>query len=178
MNVERDMAAPEWFPKRADNDFRIFRRAGESTRNSILNAGLVHWNTIRGDKVIPSRSDFDPVSAPREILPHMILVDVVQDAPVRYRYRLVGTHITAAMQRDSTGRWLDALYDAVDYRVVTQGYFEAIKSLAPVHSAIQAPTHQRAFMTIEAIDMPMGDPDGTVNMIMALCHIRPSKSVC
>jgi hypothetical protein len=40
------------------------------------------------------------------LLPHMWMVEVYRD-PLRFRYRLVGTHIVLSVGRELTGGWLD-----------------------------------------------------------------------
>ncbi len=61
-----------------------------------------YWDGKRGGKRMPSRGDIDPLEM-RGYLPHLMLLDVVQD-PRRYVYRLVGTKEVEARGRDPTGR--------------------------------------------------------------------------
>lgn len=71
-----------------------------------------YWVSIRPALGLPGRQHFDPVDIPH-LLPNLWLVDVV-GRPMRFRFRLVGTRITAFSGRDSTGKWLDEVYD--DFR--------------------------------------------------------------
>lgn len=65
------------------------------------------WSAkCRGGR-LPGRRDFDPLEMP-QLLPHLTLFDVERD-PLRFRIRLVGTAIVAAMGRDTTGLYLDQL---------------------------------------------------------------------
>jgi len=54
---------------------------------------------------LPGRRDFDPVAIP-DLLPGIWLLDV-ERAPLRLRYRLVGTSVVAALGREVTGLWLE-----------------------------------------------------------------------
>ena len=59
-----------------------------------------YWNTQRGARLMPGRSDLDPVDL-KPILPVLILIDVVPDAR-RYVYRLVGTREAEMRGSDPT----------------------------------------------------------------------------
>ena len=65
-----------------------------------------YWLTARGPRRQPAHGDIDPLQIPRPLLPHLVLTDVIHD-PLRLRYRLIGTFVTALAGRDATGRWLD-----------------------------------------------------------------------
>lgn len=68
-----------------------------------------YWTSIHPSEGLPGRRDFDPTEIP-QLLPKLWLVDAV-GMPVRFRFRLVGTAITSFTGRDSTGKWLDEVYD-------------------------------------------------------------------
>jgi hypothetical protein len=58
---------------------------------------------------LPGRQHLDPIDIPH-LLPLMRLVDV-ERAPLRFRYRLIGTH-EAAIYGEHTGRWVDEVFPA------------------------------------------------------------------
>lgn len=160
------------FAPRPEDDFRILEDHEGAVTSPALLAGRAMWEQLRGDRPMPSRADFDPADAPRSILPHIMLVEIHRAPDIRFRFRLIGTHITSIMDRDSTGRWLDELYNEREYEVVTTGYFRAMESLRPVSTLARAPSADRSFLEIEAVDLPLS-PDGrTVDMIMTFCHIH------
>ena len=64
-----------------------------------------YWEEIRGRYPMPSRADFDPVDIPR-LLPHIGLVDVVPPGP-RFRYRVVGTAMSARFSAPQDGRFVE-----------------------------------------------------------------------
>ncbi len=68
----------------------------------------LYWLAVRGEKLIPSRADIDPVTIPRELLPNIVLMDIIL-SPLRFRYRLMGTAITEMLGVDWTGRYVDEL---------------------------------------------------------------------
>lgn len=65
-----------------------------------------YWCSLRPSPTrLPGRQHFDP-GAIADLLPWLWIVDV-RHAPLRFKYRLVGTEQVAAMQGDFTGRWMD-----------------------------------------------------------------------
>ena len=81
-------------------DFTIEDLISDSHRS------LYAWFTTFSERdTLPSRADFEPLDFPTS-LQHLVLVDVEQD-PVRYRARLVGTAITEARGLDATGDYYD-----------------------------------------------------------------------
>lgn len=163
---------PHGFARSEEDDFRILRESEDAISSPLLLQGLAHWQSIRGSKPMPSRADFDPVTAPPGLLPHIMLIDVHHQDPIRFRYRLIGTHVTGIMMRDSTGKWLDELYNQHEYDVVTYGILAAVRTRRPVPSLAQAPSDSRSFLQIESIDMPLSSNGKDVDMVMALCHMR------
>ena len=71
-----------------------------------------HWHALRGRRAMPAREDIDPL-AMKELLGWLLLIDV-ERAPLRFRFRLVGTEIVAVRGRDLTGRYLDEAVGADD----------------------------------------------------------------
>lgn len=68
-----------------------------------------YWTELRGARPFPSRHDIDPARIKR-LLPNIALLDVFQD-PLRLRYRLAGTRFVEAFGAETSGRWLDEVYD-------------------------------------------------------------------
>lgn len=68
-----------------------------------------YWQSIHpAGGGLPGRRHLDPVDIP-ELLPNIWMFDV-RRAPLRFRFRLVGTEIVKFTGRDVTGRWLDEIY--------------------------------------------------------------------
>ncbi len=66
-----------------------------------------YWKQKRGDRVMPSRADIDPVEM-RAFLPHTMLLDVLSDpsGEPKFRVRLVGTHVVKGYGSDFTGKYI------------------------------------------------------------------------
>jgi hypothetical protein len=63
---------------------------------------LEYWNRLRGGRAMPARCDFDPAEVPT-LLPKLVLIDVAEGS-TDFRFRLIGTAITAQSSRDYTGQ--------------------------------------------------------------------------
>jgi hypothetical protein len=66
-----------------------------------------YWNSLRGDRPLPSRHDIDP-GAIKGILPHILLTGIEYN-PFRVFYRLVGTELVRFAKFDFTNRYADSL---------------------------------------------------------------------
>ncbi len=66
------------------------------------------WHAKRDGRCMPARADLGPFDL-KAYLGNLTLVDVESD-PQRFRYRLVGTNITAIVKRDATGCYFEDIY--------------------------------------------------------------------
>lgn len=74
-----------------------------------------YWRRKCAGRIMPLRSDIDPVEIPR-LLPNILISErLIVDGRERWRYRLAGTAVVAAFGKDVTGHFLDDLV-AGDYR--------------------------------------------------------------
>jgi PAS domain-containing protein len=79
-----------------------------------------YWHHIKpAPDQLPGRQHFDPL----HIVPLMPLVWLVDVVSGRLRYRMLGTRMVDAMQRDVTGWWLDEAHPAFLDHPLTH-YFE------------------------------------------------------
>jgi hypothetical protein len=82
--------------------YKILRR--EEAQSAALQQFYAYWDGKRGDRALPLKAGVDPTEI-KDILPFVILSEVF-DAPLRVRYRLVGTEIVRMRGREFTGKWL------------------------------------------------------------------------
>jgi len=101
-----------------------------------LAALLSYWERRRGERAMPSRADMDPVELPRRLLPNLFLVDV-EAAPRRYRYRLVGTELTAVMRRELKGQYIDEM-PFLFRKFALPAYAEVMERRCPVYREVNA----------------------------------------
>ncbi len=103
------MTGPEQTPSSLDDAIRT------STHPRILGPGFLdrcsprvrriyeYWDAVRGNRAMPARRDIDPLSIPRDLLPGIVLTEVLREPPW-LRYRLVGTAQVALRGSDPTGQ--------------------------------------------------------------------------
>jgi len=123
-----------------------------------------YWLSLVRGRAIPAREDLDPLDIPR-LVPNLMLVDVFRD-PQRFRFRLVGTRLTELARRDSTGRGLDASLYGDNLGRVLVDLRACADTGAPVASLDTAPYLENGWIRAEALLLPFGRPDGTVEMIL------------
>ncbi len=139
----------DWSPLQYDPDLNF--------EHDLLKDACALWQKLRGERELPSRSDLDPVQVPAAMLPHMQLLDIEPGPPIRYRWRLIGTHITGALGRDSTGKYWDQLYVDSTLQSFKRGV-ELIQSYRrPIRCFGKSDFAQKHFQSFEAIEMPLSE---------------------
>jgi hypothetical protein len=88
-----------------------------------------YWDSKRMGRLMPSRSDLDPLEFLR-FLPDICLVDVMPDAR-KYVYRLIGTNEVALRGRDPTGLPVGEGYFGTSAQSVFLNYDGVTQSRAP-----------------------------------------------
>lgn len=88
---------------------------------TVLLALYDHWRLLFRGTALPSLADIDPVKIPAQVLPYIVIADVI-DGGRRIRYRLVGTAMVREWGRDFTGRYVDELMEG-SYRVFLESLF-------------------------------------------------------
>lgn len=134
----------------------------------IVRAGLDLWSQACGARALPARADFDPLTLPPGLLPHILLIDVEHHPRLRFRWRLLGTHITGALGRDSTGCYFDELYEPKIYGAICTGLHWALNNRRPVRSFGNTLVDGPAKVDTESIDMPLSSDGDTIDMIMTV----------
>lgn len=135
-----------------------------------------YWDSRRQGRAMPARRDIDPIEIPSELLPGIVLTEVLREAPW-LRYRLLGTAQVALRGRDPTGQPVAGNYMGshlgvagddvmLNYRIVIEKkqplyvYNPIIGALPDGSSMRQAP--MRANSTIL---MPLSNDGEAVDMV-------------
>lgn len=142
-----------------------------------------YWNQKRGDRPMPSRQDIDPLDIPSDLLPGMLLTEVLKEPPW-LRYRLVGTAQAALRGRDPTGQPVQSHYmgshlgvtgDEVmlNYRIVIEKRtvvytYNPVSGAGPDGSSLrQAPLQAKS-----SILMPLSSDGETVDMVFCFTDLE------
>lgn len=138
----------------------------------ILSAALQVWEDARGGKPMPSRADIDVLNIPPAVLSHILLIDI-EDGPLeRFRWRLIGTHVTSVLGRDSTGSYFDELYSPEATDVLLSGPRWAMANRRPVRTLGHASFAGKAHIRSENVDMPLSEDGERVSMIFVATLFR------
>ena len=133
-----------------------------------------YWRSIHPESGLPGRQHFDPVDVPPKLLPSIRLLDVVGDPP-RFRIRLMGTKMVAAIGRDHTGRWLDEVFAGFEKSSACLGLDTVVRTgqlnWRRGHPAL---LYGKEFMTIERIYLPFARDGRTVDMILSYVMLGDS----
>jgi hypothetical protein len=129
-----------------------------------------YWQALRGARRMPSHGNIDPLDLPPRLLPHLELVDVYHEAELRLRWRLIGTHLTAAVARDSTGKFFDELYPRNNLTTLSAPFKWVIENMNPLHWTGTSGFAGKDWMSFECVLFPLSSDGKTVNMILGAVH--------
>lgn len=141
-------------------------------RAALSDHGLLtfyeYWESLRGNREMPSRKDIDPLQVPRGYLPSIMLVDVLYE-PQRYRYRLVGSNIVAATGENRTGRYFDEVSWFREHPGVQPQYEAAVKTGQPLYS-VEPFTNfiSQAAYEVDRLLLPLSDDGRRVDTLLVL----------
>jgi hypothetical protein len=142
-------------------------RDGESLEDYGANLQRIfaYWQTKRGSRPMPRRSDLDPTEIPPRLLPGITLVDVVPDER-RYVYRLVGTMEAEVRGFDPTGKSVGEAYFGENAEDATACYDLVVESRAPVVDPVPFLERRRGYKGAESLFLPLSNDGVAVSMIM------------
>ncbi|MEQ9333084.1 PAS domain-containing protein [Thalassobaculum sp.] len=127
---------------------------------------LAEWNGLRGDRAMPAPADIDALDLPRQLLPHLLLLDIEHEPVLRYRWRLIGTHTTAALGRDMTGRYWDDIYDDRGLAMLARGPQWVLRHRRPVRVLGAATYADKDHVRSESVDLPLSNDGTTAHRIL------------
>ncbi len=140
---------------------------GLNCESPVLVDLLQFWHEVKGKRPMPARVDMDPLKMGAKLLPHILLIDVEHEPEVRYRWRLIGTHITTVLNRDMTGAYWDEIYDGKSLATLRLRADWVLQHRKPVRATGHATSQGREFETLEALHLPLSNDGTKVNMIIA-----------
>lgn len=149
------------------NAVREFEMDPSLAFRSALFGGLIErWTAARvaAGSGVPPWEFADPFEL-REHLGYLQLVDVFHD-PVRFRYRLIGTGITALAGRDSTGRWFQDLYSPQFLAEAFKSYRWVVEEKQPLRVSATWQHVDKGHIRYEALDLPLSADGRTVDRIL------------
>ena len=131
-----------------------------------------YWSTKKGQRKMPSRADIDVLDL-RYVLGNIMLVDVIEGSPPRFRIRLHGSNLSERAGYELTGKMLDELPESEFRRNVRQQWTEVATTGEPRQCRRDSSFDGRPYR-YESIILPLSADGETVNMeLVALIHHDP-----
>lgn len=142
-------------------------------RTAAVRQAYTYWlgKCVRGR--LPARADVRPDEM-RAFLPNLFLVDVAQ-APLGFRFRLVGTRITEWAEREYTGVPIDEGAYGPQWRRVFDTYAEVVAGRRPRLDIWDAPWASREFVRYERLIAPLSTDGQTVDMLFGALDVLPAE---
>jgi hypothetical protein len=135
-----------------------------------------YWISIHPARgVLPGRQHVDPAAIPR-LLPWIWLLDF-QRAPLRFKYRLVGTEHVKALGRDATGEWLDEAHPHYKSSASPLQLAQAVNKAEVGFLRGPAVNYaKKEWMAIERIVLPLARNGIEVDMLLGMTLFGPAAS--
>ncbi|WP_370156250.1 PAS domain-containing protein [Ferrovibrio sp.] len=129
-----------------------------------------YWLARIIDGRLPGRAQIDPLEMPRDLLPHIVLFEVVTaaDGARRYRFRLMGSAIAAIPGRDDTGRFYDETIAPDLYQSRGAGLDAIVDSGRPGYAASAHAAPDREHIHVGRLGLPLASDGRTVDMILGI----------
>ncbi len=140
--------------------------AALALRSKVNRQALDYWIRIRGERMMPSRADLDPLDI-RRILPNVVLIDVSND-PLDFRYRLIGTKIASQLNNDHTGKWMSEIPHQRPPSKIWSSCATVVTEKIPMTTEVPYEGRNKDFSVSEDIVMPLSADGETVNMLFVV----------
>lgn len=154
-----------------------FCESTESSVDEIVTAdvrkAVGYWNEWRGDRAFPSWSSFDLRSAPVDIVPRSLIVDVIDDG-VDFRYRFFGTWLSQIHHMDMTGKCVTEFTNPTYREMILAHYRTVIAERGVRVFFIDIPQNESFSFRSETIRLPLSEDGERIDRIMSFeCEIDP-----
>jgi hypothetical protein len=129
----------------------------------ILSSIWRYWDTKRGPRRMPLRREIEPAEIPR-LLPHLQLVDRVEDKG--FRYRLTGSAIAQGYGFDATGKFTQDILPPARHRIASRHYSIVFESGRPLFSRNRYVKGSFMLVMISRIILPLSLDGESVGMLL------------
>ena len=126
----------------------------------------LYWSGLGAGDARPRPADVNPADISSRVLGHVVILDVEEDGPRRYRYRLVGTAVEAVFGGDYTGRYMDEFVHGEFYERVRAAYDLVCDEKVPVMFSGAYIRRSGDLYEVSRIALPLFSDAGTVERIL------------
>lgn len=140
---------------------------------SLIDESIEYWETIRGERAVPRRRDFDPTDIPR-LLPHVVFLDVI-DAGDDFRFRVIGDAIRSVSFGNHTGQLMSSLPHINQDGPLMTGLRDAVTSLAPIRTPVPYEGPLKEVVMRDHLILPFTGEDGEVSHLLLTIDLIDSR---
>lgn len=133
-------------------------------KNPVLQQLYGYWDGKRGQRAMPRRDEIVPEDI-GDLLPHAFLIDV-SDADPRFRFSLCGPDVAGLFGMDLTGRALEDIDLADEYREIVHDYALAADHRRPICTRHHFVNRAGRTLDYERVLLPLQDAGGDVRWLM------------
>jgi hypothetical protein len=128
-----------------------------------------YWLARRGDRKMPSRADLDPLDM-TFLIGNIILVDVAERSPLRFRIRLHGTNLSQRVGFELTGKMLDEL-PQTEFRALAQETFVGVVNSGEPRQGRRDRVLDGKLASYETVILPLSSDGASVDrLLVGLIH--------
>jgi hypothetical protein len=138
-------------------------------KTPVVRDAYSYWLDKCGDRSMPRRSDVRPEEL-RALLPHIFLVDI-GGSPLEFRFRLVGSEITALAGKEYTGLAVNEADYGPQWGRIHKSYLNVAVSRRPEVDFYNAPWRDREFLYYERLVAPLSSDGEDVDMLFGCLHV-------
>ena len=128
------------------------------------------WDLTRGSRRYPARADF-AFKDLRQWLGHIALIEVAQK-PLRFRIRLLGTHLVEYAGRDHTGQWLDECVAPEQVDDALEPFIACVKAGAPVFRISRYVNPRASKSVLERLLLPCSSDQKTIDIVLGCTYVE------
>ena len=141
--------------------------------DGILSDFLQYWIDLCGNRPIPIWSDVKAEKIPRFVLPHLIVLEILEDND--FYYRLTGTKVDEYMGFTLQGYRLSKA-PFRDDKTISQAFHAIVEAKEPQYSNFALGTKLTDFGKTERVVAPMSNSGTNVDMLIgAVVYSAPSN---
>ena len=133
---------------------------------------LAYWQSKLEPGRLPGRQHIDPTELQPRHLSQLLLLDVVEVAPTRpryrYRFRVAGTGFSAIAGRDVTGHYYDEIGAPERTLPVIRALDLVVERKAPVYLSGRLSIPSQDYIWVKRLGLPLAQDGDKVDMIIAI----------
>jgi hypothetical protein len=126
-----------------------------------------YWQRIHPARGLPGRQHFDPTDIPG-LLRHIRMLDI-EGQPPRFKVRVVGTQFAERLGHDTTGQYLDKLFEGFEGSRFHRCLLGVMENKRPIWRSGPLQWFCREqYSSVERIHLPLARDGATVDMVLTI----------